>query len=161
MVFFVLSAQFFLDNSHFFFHTHVVCRNFYRLRQAWQGWTRWYFIPLVIQNHEFFVTSSCLFLLFMSVQSSTVSVACRSAGDTSERFRGCLSGYSKETCRHWGKCLSSTVLRYCVISDASFDCGGSYRLPEYTHLGNLEIVSVFPADRHATETVEALPGHKN
>ena len=82
MVFFVLSAQFFLDNSHFFFHTHVVCRNFYRLRQAWQGWTRWYFIPLVIQNHEFFVTSSCLFLLFMSVQSSTVSVACQSAGNT-------------------------------------------------------------------------------
>lgn len=109
MVFFVLSAQFFLDNSHFFFHTHVVCRNFYRLRQAGQGWTRWYFIPLVIQNHEFFVTSSCLFLLFMSVQSSTVSVACRSAGDTSERFRGCLSGYSKETYRHWGKCLSSTA----------------------------------------------------
>ena len=146
MVFFVLSAQFFLDNSHFFFHTHVVCRNFYRLRQAWQGWTRWYFIPLVIQKYECFVASSCLFLCFMSVQSSTVSVACRSAGDTSERFRGCLSGYSKETCRHWVKCLISTAYRNFVVPDASFDRGCSYRLPEDTHLGNLEIVSVFPAD---------------
>jgi hypothetical protein len=48
MVFFVLPAQFFLDNSHFFFHTHVVCQNFYRLRQAWQGRTQ----PVEVQTYN-------------------------------------------------------------------------------------------------------------
>ena len=72
-----------------------------------------------------------------------------------------LAGLARKRAATGANVCEQHSIKFVVRLHASFDRGGSYRLSEDTHLGNLEIVSVFPADRHATETVEALPGHKN